>query len=264
MLIGAYQFAVTKNISANFEIIKKAILQAAHSGVNLLVFPECALTGYPPYDIEKASLVDFGKLDSVYWQLQNIVNDNHICVIVGTITKESNKYYNSAIAFIPYKEKIIYNKRGLWGWDKENFSIGNDNGVFDMEGWRIGIRICFEVRFPEFFRELYKEQTDLNIILFYDVSDCDDMERYEMIKSHIRTRAVENITYTLSVDTIYPYQTAPTALYGRSGYQLCELKRNEEDLLIYEVNDKQLSFGERGRKEISDRLTNREHCKAGD
>ncbi len=70
MLIGAYQFAVTKNKSANFEIIKKSILQAAHSGVNLLVFPECALTGYPPYDIEKASLVDFGKLDSVYCQLQ--------------------------------------------------------------------------------------------------------------------------------------------------------------------------------------------------
>lgn len=258
VLIGAYQFAVTKNISDNFEIIKKAILQAAHRGVNLLVFPECALTGYPPHNIEKASLVDFGKLDSVYWQLQNLVNNNHICVIVGTITQENDRYYNSAIAFIPYKEKIIYSKRGLWGWDKENFSIGNDNGVFDMEGWRIGIRICFEVRFPEFFRELYKEHTNLNIILFYDVSDCDDMERYEMIKSHIRTRAVENITYTLSVDTIYPYQTAPTALYDRSGHQLCELKRNEENLLIYELNDKQLDFGERGRKEISDRLTSRE------
>ncbi len=191
----------------------------------------------------------------MFEQLQKIVNDNHIYVIVGSITKEDDNYYNSAIVFIPYKEKMIYNKRALWGWDKDNFSIGNDSGVLDLEGWRIGIRICFEVRFPEFFRELYKKHTDLNIILFYDTSDYDDMERYEIIKSHIRTRAVENVTYTLSVDTIYPYQTAPTILYDRSGCTLCELKRNEEGLLVYDLNDEQLDFGEQGRKAISNWLT---------
>lgn len=254
MLIGAYQFAITKNINANFEIIKKAILQATHRGVKLLVFPECALTGYPPHDIEKSSFVEFGKLACVYEQLQNMVDDNYIYVIVGTITKEDDNYYNSAIVFIPYKKRILYNKRALWGWDKENFSMGKNSGVLDLDGWRIGIRICYEVRFPEFFRELYKEHTDLNIVLFYDVSDYDNMDRYEIIKAHIRTRAVENITYTLSVDAIYPYQTAPTILYDRSGYPLCELKRNEENLLVYDLNDKQLNFGEQGRKEISDLL----------
>ena len=70
-------------------------------------------------------------------------------------------------------------------------------------------------------------KTDLNIVLFYDVSDRDDIERYDLIKSHIRMRAVENVTYTLSVDAISPYQTAPTALYDRSGYSWIELKKNE-------------------------------------
>lgn len=116
---------------------------------------------------------------------------------------------------------------------------------------KVGIRICFEVRFPEFFRELYQAHTDLNIILFYDVSDDNDVERYELIKSHIQTRAVENITYTLSVNSIYPYQTAPTALYDRSGYPLIELIRNEEKLLVYNLEIKQPDFGEQGRKQIS-------------
>lgn len=144
----------------------------------------------------------------------------------------------------------------FWGWDRDNFNIGNHDGVFEIDGWRIGVRICFEVRFPEFFRELYDSQTDLNIILFYDVADSDDMERYDLIKSHIRTRAVENVTYTLVVDTISPYQTAPTALYDRSGYSLAELERNEENMLVYELDKTTPDFGEKGRIEVSDWLRN--------
>lgn len=75
-----------------------------------------------------------------------------------------------------------------------------------------------------------------------------------MIKAHIRTRAVENVTYTLSVDSICPYQTAPTALYDKSGNPLSELERNEEKLLVYDLENMQFDFGEQGRKQISDWL----------
>ena len=91
--------------------------------------------------------------------------------------------------------------------------------------------------------------------MFYDVSDFNDIERYETIKAHIRTRAVENVTYTLSVNSISPYQTTPTVLYDKSGRTLIELKQNEENLLVYDLKNMQLDFGEQGRKEISDWLT---------
>lgn len=255
MKIGAYQFAVTNNINHNVEMIRKAIMQAAHEGVNLLVFPECALTGYPPRGIACSSLVNFDELAHAYEQLQKLAVDHAIHIVVGTIMQENDKFYNSAIVFAPYQEKGIYHKRALWGWDRDNFNIGNRDGIFDIEGLKVGIRICFEVRFPEFFRELYRAHTDLNIILFYDVSDYNDIERYEMIKAHVRTRAVENVTYTLAVNSISSYQTAPTALYDRSGRTLIELKQNEEKLLVYDLENMQLDFGEQGRKEISDWVT---------
>ena len=254
MKIGAYQFAASKDINRNLEIIKRAIIQASQEGIKLLVFPECALTGYPPRDIENSAAVKFDDLDIAYMQLQDQADDHAMNILVGTITKEDDKFYNSAILFTPHSEKLVYHKRALWGWDKDIFTVGNHDGVFDIEGLKIGVRICFEVRFPEFFRELYKEKTDLNIILFYDVADYDDIERYELIKSHIRTRAVENVTYTLSVDTISPYQTAPTALYDKSGSSLIELKRNEESLLVYDFENMQSDFGEQGREQISDWL----------
>ena len=166
MKIGAYQFAVTKNINQNLETIKKAIVQASLEGISLLVFPECALTGYPPRDMENSASVNFNELTEAYEQLQNLALTHTMHIVVGTITKENDSYHNSAIVFRPQQEKNIYHKRALWGWDKDNFSIGNNNGVFEIEGLKVGVRIYFEVRFPEFFRELYREHTDLNVILF--------------------------------------------------------------------------------------------------
>lgn len=254
MRVGAYQFDVTGKIQKNTEIICDAIKKAAEAGVQLLVFPECALTGYPPRDIESPSLVDFEETERAYDKVQSLVDDYGISVLLGTIIQEEKSTYNSVMLLESHKRQVIYNKRALWGWDRDNFSEGNLSGIFGVEGLRIGVRICFEVRFPEYFRELYLEHTDLNIILFYDVTDTEDEGRYELIRSHVRTRAVENATYTLSVNDIAPFQTAPTGLYDRSGRVLAELKPNEEALLIYDLDVKQPDFGEQGRREVSNNL----------
>ena len=256
MKIGAYQFAVSDKIEKNYETIKNAIITAAQNDIKLLIFPECALTGYPPRDMLNCSLVNFEALEQIYGELQKLVDDNEIYVIVGTIVKENERYYNRAFVFVPHGKRVMYDKRALWGWDKENFDCGNTAGVFKIEDWKIGIRICYEVRFPEYFRELYKENTDLNVILFYDVLDYDDVPRYELMKAHIQTRAVENVTYTLTVNTIHPYQTAPTLLYDRSGRLLCEAERNAERLMMFNLEKAEPDFGEKGRKEISDGLLN--------
>ncbi len=254
MIIGAYQFAVSGNIEDNMNAIELAVESAACKGVRLLVFPECALTGYPPHDIPDSSAIDTVMLSQAVERLQLLANAHSMVLVVGTITSERGKYRNSALVIQPGKEIFTYHKRALWGWDRDNFVPGESDGVVEIDGLKIGIRICFEVRFPEYFRELYREKTDLNLILFYDVSDWDDVGRYDLIRGHIRTRAVENVTHTLTVNTISPYQTAPTALYDRSGGVLAELERNREGLLLYELEKAPLDFGEQGRKELSDVL----------
>ena len=94
----------------------------------------------------------------------------------------------------------------------------------------------------------------MNVILFYDVSDKDDLNRYDLIRGHIRTRAVENVCSTLTVNAVSPCQTAPTMLTGASGQVLAEAGRNREELLIYDFIPQLPDFGERGRNEISDQL----------
>lgn len=65
MRIGAYQFAVSGNIYDNYNEIEKAIYLAKHKGVQLLIFPECSLTGYPPRGILNSLSVDFNIVRSM-------------------------------------------------------------------------------------------------------------------------------------------------------------------------------------------------------
>ena len=254
MRIGAYQFDVTANIDNNFIHIKEGIDEASKSGVRLLVFPECAVTGYPPRCIEHSSDVDFEKVSQIHEKLQILAEESQVYIVTGTIVNDESHYYNSAVVFSPDGKREKYCKRALWGWDKENFAEGQDKGVIKIDSLRVGIRICFEVRFPEYFRELYNEHTDLNLILFYDVSDNDDVDRFNMIKGHIQTRAVENVCPILTCNTCTAFQTAPTGVFDRSGKISVEMPRGKEGLMFYDLEQKDLDFGEQGRKIISDSL----------
>ena len=133
-----------------------------------------------------------------------------IHIIVGTIDRANSKYYNRAYILSPDRGKQWYGKRALYGWDEDNFAPGSESGLFNINGIKIGVRICFEVRFPEYFRELYLENSDLDIVLFYNVEDKDDETRYQMIRGHLITRAAEKVTPVFSVNATCPSQTAPT------------------------------------------------------
>ena len=77
------------------------------------------------------------------------------------------RFITGQFFFSHIKNCQFYDKRALWGWDRDNFTEGQNEGIFEIGGITIGVRICFEIRFPEYFRELYKQRTDLNVVLFY-------------------------------------------------------------------------------------------------
>ena len=254
MKITAYQFAVSSDIRKNLETIEKAIREAADRQADLVVFPECALTGYPPMDMPSVSQVDFTLAGECCERLQDLCGETKTAAVVGMIAKEGDRIFNRAVFFAPDGECGIYDKRALWGWDRENFAPGDRNGIIEYKGFRIGIRICFEVRFPEYFRELYRERTDADLVLFYDVSETDDTDRYDLIRGHLRTRAAENACTVISSNVIRPFQTAPTAVFGRSGQVLAECPRNKEGYTEFILEKQEYNFGEQGRAEISDML----------
>jgi len=202
--------------------------------VRLLVFQECALCGYVPVETKDITEIDFQLLEVLEKEIEALSKKHNMYISFGTIRRQGNDYYNCLKIASPSGESIEpYDKRALWGWDSENFKRGKNSGIYEIDGIKIGFRICFEIRFPEYFRELYKSKVKLCFVSFCDVSNKPSEERYNVIKSHLITRAVENVMTVISVNSISNFQTAPTAVISQNGTVISEAPKDEPFLLIY-------------------------------
>lgn len=260
MKFGAYQFCGSGNISQNFEHICQGIRQAAQQQVRFLLFHECALTGYPPLHTALSD-IDFAYAERCLQQISALAKENAMYLAVGSVTRQPSgpcgnfACHNSILVFSPQGTALTpYHKRALWGWDREHFTEGENDGIYQIDHLRVGIRVCFEVRFPEFFRELYKANADLCAISFCDISKQENSWRYQLITGHLQTRAVENVMPVLSVNDSAFFQTAPTAAIDIHGEVEQCLSSAEEGLLLYEYEPQEAQFGELGRRFINDRL----------
>ena len=137
MKTAAFQFAVTGNISENLTKIQNAIRRASEAGARLLVFPECALTGYPPRDIPSSAAEDFALLSEAHKELQALADRYRMALIVGTMTRAEQGIYNTALVFRPGEKPVPYHKRALWGWDRDNFVPGTEPGIVEIDGIRM-------------------------------------------------------------------------------------------------------------------------------
>ena len=260
MRIGVFQFSATDNLYENHKKITGAIEHAFRQHVRLLVFQECAACGYPPVERPDVESLDFDALQNNLKEIEGLAARYDMYIAIGTITKRDGSLFNSVQLMSPEGRTIgIYDKRALWGWDTEmlsNFTRGINKGIFSVDGIKIGFRICFEVRFPEYFRELYSENVKLCFVSLSDVSDTDNPDRFDLIKAHLRTRAVENVMTAISVNSTSRNQTAPTAVFDHNGRVVLEAPKTQEHLMVYEYIEPEVDFGMNGRIVNSDILQN--------
>ncbi|WP_022666339.1 carbon-nitrogen hydrolase family protein [Desulfospira joergensenii] len=254
MKLAAFQFKASENIETNFEKLVSAINLATLENADFLLTQECALTGFPPVERKNTASIDFGELSKYETELFELATKNKLSIALGTIESANNSNFNTVK--ISHKNKSIcsYKKRALWGWDCDNFSPGFDEGIFEIENIKIGIRICYEIRFPEYFRELFVSSVPICAISFADVSDNPDFDRYNLILAHLQTRAVENCIYIVSANSISKNQIAPTAIIDPNGKILSKAEINKEELISFDYKGQDISFGQKGRIQHSKEL----------
>ncbi|WP_234497970.1 carbon-nitrogen hydrolase family protein [Vibrio maritimus] len=255
MKFALLQFPVSAQSSENHAQIKRALCEAKRGGADVLVTQECALSGYPPIEIDAVADIDFELQYVAFNQIVDLVQETQVTLFLGLIRKFGDKVANSVAIIKPSGEVYYYDKRALWGWDAENFNVGSDfNGVVEIQGIKVGVRICYEIRFPEYFRELYKEQVDVAIVSLCDVQQKFDANRYSIIKSHLVTRAIENVFTVMSINSTTFEQTAPTAVIDKQGNFVVEAERNKTSITYFNYEKTEHGFGTKGCVTYSNKL----------
>lgn len=254
LVVGAFQFAGSDDPARNAGALERGIREAATRGVRLLATQECALSGYPPLEVPSPQAVDREAQRAGVRRVVDLAKEHRMYVLLGLTTFDDEGPHNTMRLITPGgRLQRPYHKRALYGWDEANYVPGTAaGGVHAVDGVRIGIRICYEVRFPEYFRELFHRRVHLAVVSFADVGA--DKAKYDVVLAHLVSRAAENVMYVLSANSVSRSQGAPTCLVDPDGRLVCRAPRNKEALITSTIAVGPPNFGRTGRIRHSSRL----------
>lgn len=257
LTVGAFQFRGSGDPERNLAALERGMKEASKRGVRLLATQECALCGYPPNEVESPKAINWLGQAKALRELRELAGELHLFVVVGMATRSREGVRNSVRLVTPAGDiRAPYHKRALYGWDSDNFRRGaGAGGVHLVDGIRVGLRICYEVRFPEYFRELFNRRVELAVLSSADVGEVP--QKYDVMRAHLVTRASENGMYVLAANSSSGPQLSPTCLIDPDGREVGRAPKNKEALMVGEVRVNSPPFGRRGRVQESERLTGR-------
>jgi len=142
--------------ATNRKKIIASIRTAAEREAHLLIFPECALTGYAFNSLEEA--IPFAeKPDGPSSQaIAETCRDTKAYAIVGFIEADGDKFYNAAMLVGPDGVVGSYRKVHMPFIGIDRFLTPGDRPfqVFDLPFGKVGVNICYDISFPESARVL--------------------------------------------------------------------------------------------------------------
>ncbi|MBS1721977.1 MAG: carbon-nitrogen hydrolase family protein [Armatimonadetes bacterium] len=139
------------NPETNLERALTTINQCRGNQADLIVFPECFLTGYCVDSLAEARSIAIS-IDSLEPLREACVKEG-ATVIVGFAEQDADRLYNSAALIEPDGKVSVYRKTHLPHLGLDRFvSRGDQVLVADTAIGRIGVFICFDLRPPELAR----------------------------------------------------------------------------------------------------------------
>jgi len=131
------------DIQHNCQVILRHMQKAEQQACDVILFPELALTGYPPEDL----LLRTTFMQQVEIAMQQIIQASGQCIcIVGHPRFNKKRLYNSASLLSNGRVMGCYDKRALPNYgvfdEQRYFHVGQSASVFYIHGWRIGVSIC--------------------------------------------------------------------------------------------------------------------------
>ena len=171
---------------------REVVRRAAANGARLVALPEMATTGFT-MDTSHATPIAGGDAS----RLAEVAAAHDVWLVAGVAARDDDGPFNAAIVADPKGSIVaVYRKQRLfsYGGEHESYAPGDHAVVVDVEGVRIAPFVCYDLRFPELFREVAAE-----IDAFVLVANWPAARRahWDVLT---RARAIENQAYFIAVN----------------------------------------------------------------
>ena len=182
----------------NKEANKQRILSMISDieGVELFVFPEMTLTGFTMKSKEMSETIQG---DSFRF-FSSIAEEKSSNIFAGIIERRNTRIYNTLFHIKPDGNLVkLYRKVHPFSYSGENehYNAGTKPAMTKIKKWKIGLTICYDLRFPEIFRKYGKKRAHLIV----NIANWPDT-RIEHWRTLLKARAIENQCYVAGVNRV--------------------------------------------------------------
>ncbi|HMK34312.1 MAG TPA: NAD+ synthase [Desulfomonilaceae bacterium] len=231
--------SVVGDFSANCRKIAAWIEKAKSAQADVVLFPELALSGYPPEDL----LLKHGFVEDNHRFLEYIVGCcRGLTALVGFAHGQDGKVYNAAALISDAQLKAVYHKIELPNYgvfdEKRYFQQGSGCLIFDMEGVRFSVTICEDIWIQDSVTCLCASNNDADVVLNISSSP------YFVSKLALRRKIVATFAASTNCTVFYNNLVGGqdelvfdggSMVVNARGELVASAKRFEEDLLLTDI-----------------------------
>lgn len=236
-LAGVQMDVVFGDVAANLARMRARFREAVSNGASLVIFPECAATGYCFKDVAEALPHAQSIPGPATDEVAGWCRESGARVVFGMLERDGDRLFNAAVQVGPRGVEGSYRKVHLPFLGIDMHTAYGDR-PFAAQGageLRTGLLICYDAAFPEAARALALDGADLVCL------PTNWPPGGELVAEHvINARALENGIYFAAVDRVGTERgftfIGHSKIADPSGRTLAYANHNREEILYAEID----------------------------
>lgn len=177
-------------IRQNLDALAGRVKEAKKKNAAIICFPEMNITGYST----RKKIVDSAQFvpDSVTGELAELAEKENITILAGLAEKDKKgRIFAGHLVVTPQGLSGVYRKLHIAPPEQRIFSPGKNIPLFETQGVRFGIQLCYDAHFPELSTRMAIEGADLIFIPHASPRGTPD-EKFSSWMRHLTARAYDN------------------------------------------------------------------------
>jgi predicted amidohydrolase len=237
--VATCQFAVSGSIKRNSRQICGYLRWAGKAGADIVHFSECALSGYAGADLRTLKGFNWRLLREETEKVIALAAEMKLWVVLGSTHQltEPNKPHNSLYLIDP-SGKIVdrYDKRFCTPRDLHYYAPGDRFVNFVINGVKCSLLVCFDARFPELYRALYKQGVSFILQSFYNARQKGPSVHTRIIRQTMQCRAAMNHFWVSMANSSARYSPYPSCMIAPDGVIVKQLRLNRLGIMVNTVD----------------------------
>ncbi|MBI4582366.1 MAG: carbon-nitrogen hydrolase family protein [Planctomycetes bacterium] len=232
--VASCQFPVSSDVRANGEWIRKQVRTAHEQHADIVHFPEAALAGYGNVDHTSFDHFDWAVLRAETESILRLAAELKVWVVLGTMHRLTGEHKPHNCQYLINAEGRIvdrYDKRFCTTDDLKFYTPGDHFVTFEINGIRCGLLICYDVRFPELYREYRRRNVQVVFHSFYNARMTPDKILPQIMPVTAQAHAGMNYMFLSLTNSSAPLSW-PCQFITPDGLVAARLPANEPGVLV--------------------------------